>query len=45
MTLIIMVSMLERYCEAIHYFKKIINYELEETSCLACTRDGLVLEV
>ena len=45
MTLIIMVSMLESYFEAIQYFKKIINYQLEETSCFACTWDGLVLEV
>ena len=45
MTLIIMVSMLESYFEAIRYFKKIINYQSEETSCLAYTWDGLVLEV
>ena len=36
--------MLESYFEAIQYFKKIINYQLEETSGLACTWDGLVLE-
>ena len=45
MTLIIMVSMLESYFDAIRYFKKIINYQSEETSCLAYTWDGLVLEV
>ena len=45
MTLIIMVSMLESYFEAIRYFKKIINYQSEGTSCLAYTWDGLVLEV
>ena len=37
--------MLESYFEAIRYFKKIINYQSEETSCLAYTWDGLVLEV
>ena len=37
--------MLESYFEAIRYFKKIINYQSEERSCLAYTWDGLVLEV